>query len=179
MSYSSGSSWMIRSSLSSSSALSAMAERWSLAIFGNLPIQEEETMGLNFRKELTLGEFQIFPCPSNQRAPTRLQVICHHQCFSVTVWWCGAPGAVAEQTGQRCFSLPSWLPTSLTQLRYFGDHPHHQHPHHIIIPIIIFAMPINTQYHTPRHREWKMQESLVGLSTMWEGWFRWLKMSEG
>merc|ERR1712032_1528505 len=35
--------------------------------------EEEETMGLNFRKELTLGEVQIFPCPSNQPAPTRLQ----------------------------------------------------------------------------------------------------------
>jgi len=35
--------------------------------------EEEETMGLNFRKELTLGEVQIFPPSSNQPAPTRLQ----------------------------------------------------------------------------------------------------------
>ena len=113
MLYFSGSSWMIRSSLSSLSAPSAMAERWfwSLAIF-SIQNQEEETMGLNFRKELTLGEVQvgdplafkhirilkavfiqidppdswqlkcsfpqIFPSPSNQPAPTRLQVICPH-----------------------------------------------------------------------------------------------------
>jgi len=35
--------------------------------------EEEETMGLNFRKELTLGEVQIFPDPTSQPPPTRLQ----------------------------------------------------------------------------------------------------------
>lgn len=35
--------------------------------------EDEETMGVNFRKELTLGEVQVFPTQSSQPPPTRLQ----------------------------------------------------------------------------------------------------------
>ena len=110
--------------------------------------------------------------PPDCRFANNSIVICRFSIVSCTTTLCSAfamhnrrwcSGAFTQQVGQRCVSIPPRLPASLTQLCYFGD----QHS----FPIV--AIP-NHHHHNPRHREGRMQESHVGLSTMSGGWSRWV-----